>query len=787
MTTTLVEQINMPAMKRLLAHFDDLYDQGLISARTDDYKLLEEKEVVRTIITKFYNCHDDEGKAIVKYKPSKINPDGRVFAPYSLQSICRVVRHTVSKGIMIDIDIVKCHPNLVKHIMDRNSIECPGLAEYVNHSDSVLKQLIELSGQPKENVKQTILSIINGGGVDHTHINWFHSFHKEMAQLLIKIPILFPVMYERALKVGGNVLGRALNYELCRLEMAMLTKMREYAKKNKIKIASLNHDGFMPYEDPTRDYNNVCKELSKEIGMEVIVKPMDEGIDWEKLEDKPIPNIKYVNDTCCVIDPKQLIPYKEMKGEFENTFFKMMSPYCYVQDYDGVLYTWSHKDFTNCFWNKRCYGFDTMKHEMGNVAFPKLWMGDSDIRTYHHYQFDPSNKCKPDVYNQFKGLAITKLEGDAKKGQEGLKVFLEHLMNLCGNHQISYDYFEKWLTHGIKMPWKKTGEAVVFQSSQGSGKGTFAEYWGRCVIGDEWYTILQDIALIVGPYNAHKANKLLTVFDESDAKETATQHKSLRSAMKNYITGTRGVVNGKHKDPGNPINDYANVMFLSNEAAPVVLDQSDRRYVVFKCSDRYTRTCPETTKEEKDAYWNRLYKYIDPESPDPDTLAAIRDHFMKVDISDFSPEADRAITEAYNLIKSLTMPNELKFLYDYTISTASELADDVRDRYTLYLRLNELYTIYKKWFGDFNPQGKPLGKSTFNVRLKEYVVSNGGFLDVKINRNYEFYRWCWKDLHTYMSARGLNSQQGEQVPDDYHENILLSQEKMRTKKDQQPK
>jgi len=49
----------MYAMKLILANFNELWEKGLISMKNDFYDKIEDKEVVRTILTKFYNHHDN--------------------------------------------------------------------------------------------------------------------------------------------------------------------------------------------------------------------------------------------------------------------------------------------------------------------------------------------------------------------------------------------------------------------------------------------------------------------------------------------------------------------------------------------------------------------------------------------------------------------------------------------------------------------------------------------------------------------------------------------------------
>ena len=227
------ETIDMDAMKKILANFDLLWEEGMISQKDENYNEIEDKEVVRTIFTKFYNRHDaNTGAANIQYKPSKLNPDGRIYAPYSLQTICRQVRHTISKG-HIDIDLKNCHPTLLKEIFDKNSIPCPTLNEYVLNRDKVLLALYEHYDMTKDQAKMKILSIINGAAVDIEDDQWFHQLRKEVHKVTNRISILYPEMYQRAVKSGGDIKSRALNYELCRQERIKLQAIINFCKKNK--------------------------------------------------------------------------------------------------------------------------------------------------------------------------------------------------------------------------------------------------------------------------------------------------------------------------------------------------------------------------------------------------------------------------------------------------------------------------------------------------------------------------------------------------------------------------
>ena len=765
MKTTCVEKINMEAMKTILANFDALWENGKISHKDQYYRVIDEKEKVRTIMLKFYNQHDkDTGEALVSYKASKINPDGRLYAPYSLQTICRPVRHTVSTDL-VDIDIQNCHPTLLHGIFEKNSIECPNLTSYIKERDAVFQAFSDMK---RDDLKQKILAILNGHNVDEDDDPWFHTLHYEMKRLAKRVPILFPEMYKRARNSGqDNIHFRALNYELCRLERQKLDQMVSYCKKQKLVVAAYCHDGLMLYKDTTRNYQAVCDELTELCRMKVVIKEFDEAIDLTQLPEREIPDVELMDDDDFDTCPVDFPSYKELKKKKEETFFKTLYPLRFVEERKGKLYTSKQKEFTEKYMNEYC--MIMTKDGLKSASFPQQWLADPHIRTYHHYEFDPSMTCGDDVYNEFKGFNADLLGGDASLGQEGLQHWLD-LCSLIVNHDPkALDYLHKTNAWRFQKPKQKLGVAIVFVSKQGSGKGTYGEYLALGLIGKEYSVETSSIRdVITDGFNAAGAQKLLVLFDESSVDE------SDNDKLKNIITSCVQTVRKKYVDTETNVESYTNFIFMSNTKAPVMITEGERRHVVFRGDESYNTKDERRSRDEKDAYWTTKHKFLNPLRPCPHTAKAIIEYYRGIDLTGFNPQLDRILTAEYNHMKAFSMPAELKFLRDYSDDVSSRLITQKdREKHIIYLRAKELYETYVEWNKNYNPRGKAVGKNTMVDRWADVPF-------VKRTRcgkegNVAYLSWSLRDIDQYWEVNGYIEKDIESVDDHHHARLLASQ------------
>ena len=121
--------------------------------------------------------------ATVKYKQSslgvgRVNPEEQL----GLHSIRRSTRHTLVNGVMTDIDIQNCHPEMLNQIVNVNGLNCKYLSQYCSNRNDFLNDIIdfytlsdcvyceyqkhhEKYTTPKDIAKNLIIRLLNGGAV----------------------------------------------------------------------------------------------------------------------------------------------------------------------------------------------------------------------------------------------------------------------------------------------------------------------------------------------------------------------------------------------------------------------------------------------------------------------------------------------------------------------------------------------------------------------------------------------------------------------------------------------
>jgi hypothetical protein len=124
----------------------DLLKKGCRFAKTKkEIDNAVETNTLHTILPKLYHCTEKymTDALEVKYFYDKKKKIGRVYPEYSL-SLCnlrRSIRHVLSNGHYLDIDIVNCHFKIADELFNKPKIQFPLLHDYVVRRDFYLNQL----------------------------------------------------------------------------------------------------------------------------------------------------------------------------------------------------------------------------------------------------------------------------------------------------------------------------------------------------------------------------------------------------------------------------------------------------------------------------------------------------------------------------------------------------------------------------------------------------------------------------------------------------------------------
>ena len=113
---------------------------------------------VITILRKLVRrCH--QGRIKVQYKQN--DKQGRYFGE-GLQSISRVIRHTISSDYYHDIDISNAHPTFLAHYCHTKGINYTNLQSYITNREAYFQSLQQTNHFSRDEAKQFILAVTNG-------------------------------------------------------------------------------------------------------------------------------------------------------------------------------------------------------------------------------------------------------------------------------------------------------------------------------------------------------------------------------------------------------------------------------------------------------------------------------------------------------------------------------------------------------------------------------------------------------------------------------------------------
>ena len=244
-----VEIFDRDRLKFILDNFDYFSNKiGTFKDVHNNYKEITNKKTIFTILKNLLHSKS----TIYNYSKKDIRKKGRLFGCNSLQSVNKIVRHTLCKDLCIDIDIVNAHNVFLQHYCIKNNIDIRWLVFYNENRDELLIELMFIFSIDRETAKKICLEIINGGGdiwfkqIEIPPPNWLQEFLREVKTIHKKIAKLEPERFKKS-KIDNplNPYGTCLNTLLCEMENYVLSFMIEYCNLKNIKISTLCFDGVL--------------------------------------------------------------------------------------------------------------------------------------------------------------------------------------------------------------------------------------------------------------------------------------------------------------------------------------------------------------------------------------------------------------------------------------------------------------------------------------------------------------------------------------------------------------
>jgi hypothetical protein len=693
-------------------------------------------------------------EGIYKTKYIQIS-EGRFFAKGGLsqQSFCRDIRIAIADNHYIDLDMVNAHPVIMKKICETSGIDCKYLDKYIRKREKFINELLmENPESTREVIKQTFLSVLNGGITDYKKVSvkthFLSSFKKEMESTLTKLCDLNKNEFDAHLakkrktkKISYSQKGSFVNCMLCKIENEILQKIITFCGIKQNDDIVLCFDGLqIPKDNLTQSLEDIEAHISStmEIDIKLKIKPMvsifnipenlpkfnPDTFEWSIKHHKKVKhdvNDEWVySDYRLFINSYMLEDGEDVLGNFELFKEYFNATFCKVDNAGNTIWFSQSKDDGHIKWNvlgglpfrDAISSFKVVTTAKGKtIKTPISLMIDEidDYTIYSRVDFIPflNDADKPqDVLNLFTGYKFEQLKEPVENDYWApLEKLLFHLKDvICDGDERVYNYVKNWLAHLIQKPMDKSGVPCILNiSDQGSGKNIFWDFIGE-VIGGRYTTIINDLEVLTNKFNTDLENKLMTFLNE--IQNYGGNFKS-NDKLKSIISDVKQRIEPKGKD-AYTINSLSRFVMASNNAWPVCIPNGDRRFVVLRVSDKM---------KGNTQYFNELVA-----TQTQETAKIFFQYLAQLDISDFVvrtiPE-----TQAKSMMKFNNVVNRpIIHLREYILEKHENKSE------TVHFPSSKLFSKYNEWCV-VNGEKVVFTLRTYSQQLKTYGIQCGIYRD----------------------------------------------------------
>jgi len=224
---------------------------------------------------------------------------------------------------------------------------------------------------------------------------------------------------------------------------------------------------------------------------------------------------------------------------------------------------------------------------------------------------------------------------------------LEYLCSNDANPRKLYKWLLCWLARPIQKPGAKMATALIAHGPPGSGKNLFFEVV-MALYG--WYGRIIDQPTIEDRFNDWASRKLFMICDEVVARSDLFH---IKNRLKAIVTGDWIRINPKNVAAHDEKN-HVNLVFMSNETLPLLLESDDRRYTVV------------WTPPPREPAFYAAVAY----ERDHGGIAALHQYLLDYDLGEFDEHSKPMMTGAKSDLILLSKPSPERFTLPHNRFTA---------------------------------------------------------------------------------------------------------------------
>ncbi len=572
---------------------------------------------------------------------------GRFICAGSIQGILKAIRGFLLCETTTDVDMVNCHPVLLKYVCKQEGIICPNLEYYIAHRNDLIQD------NPTIDVKDIVRELIYASN-RQCGIDFLKKIKKEFIQ--ITSALLKTDKYKHFLELVApdekNRNAKALSLILQDFEKDLLLICCNEATKLNIEIAVLMHDGLMVYGNYYED-----KDLLKTI--EYAIQEKYPGLN-AKFAYKQ--HITILNEKYASYKPteEKIRSFEIVKKEFEITHCKIIGRGEYIAEkyHNGKLKSFeivTPQKLKNMY----CHlAYEAPPNQLKNYIhkreFISEWISfdNEAIRQRQSMKCLPytdKDTCPPDIYNTWTMFEMEYID-DYVHNQEGLDFMLHHIMVMCDNDEDVYDYLILWIAHMIRKPAQKTGTVPVLISDGGSGKGSLLKLLEKMLGKSKVFDTTKPDLNVWGSFNPRMLDCYLVNINELHK----SQIQKFMGVLKGLATDSSLTINIKGVSQFE-VESFHRFIIMSNNHEPLTVADKDRRFFVIRSSDEY--------KDDK-KYWTRFNEYLG----DNDVLKTCYEYFKNLKEADDLISKQKPETEHHKNLVELSKSKELEWLEYFVLA-----------------------------------------------------------------------------------------------------------------------